>query len=65
MAYAAQIKEVVPDLDPRHVEAYMRLEYATLDHLDPAKFRREARSAAACVRQDPDQAEALAVSYGL
>lgn len=66
MAYATQIKEIVPELDPRHVEAYMRLEYGTLDHLSPERFASEARTAASCVVMGgTDEAESLAVSYGL
>lgn len=63
--YGEQIQAVVPDCDPRHVEAFMRLEYGTLDHLDRAKFAREARTAALCTREDPETAEMLARSYGL
>ena len=64
--YADLIREVVPSLDPRHIEAYMRLEYGTLDHLDRLRFTREARIAAECVRVGgAEDAESLARSYGL
>lgn len=63
--YQATIFQVVPDLDPRHVEAYMRLQYGTLDHLDRATFDREARTCAEAVRLAPSEAEELAKSYGL
>jgi len=36
-------------MDPRHVEAYMRLEHSTLDGLSPAAFRREVHIGAECV----------------
>lgn len=65
-AYAEPIKRIVPELDPRHVEAYMRLEYGTLDHLSASRFASEARTAASCVVMGgTDEAESLAISYGL
>jgi hypothetical protein len=63
--YAELIQRTEPTLDPRHVEAYMRLQYGTLDHLDRATFEREVRVAADCVRFDAQGAEDLARSYGL
>ena len=62
--YTSQIRAAVSDCDPRHVEAYMRLEFSTLDGLS-SRFAKEARAAAACVREDVDAAERLAKSYGL
>jgi len=59
------IREDCPDHDPTEVEAYMRLEFGTLDHLPRDQFRREARLAARCVDADPRQAKALVASYGL
>lgn len=63
--YQSLIRQSVPDCDPRHVEAYMRLEFSTLDHLSRDRFRDEAATAAECVRADLAQAESLARSYGL
>lgn len=51
--------------DPRHVEAYMRLEYKTLDALGGAAWRRAVDEALACVVADVALAERLAQSEGL
>lgn len=57
---------VGPGLDPRHVEAYMRIEHGTLDHLSPHAFEAEARVATECIALGGKaEAEALAASYGL
>lgn len=64
-SYAALFREFQPGCDPRHVEAYVRLQYSTLGHLDRATLRREARIAAGCIKADPAGAEGLALSYGL
>lgn len=53
------------DLDPRHIEAYMRLENSTLDGLSEPAFRQECVIAAYAVKHDPDGAERLARSFGL
>jgi hypothetical protein len=69
--YGRIIAELAPqdapaDLDARHIEAFMRLQYGTLDHLDRATFRREIKIALACIAEGGnDDAEALAESYGL
>ena len=48
--YQDRIKQIAPTYDPRHIEAFMRLEYGTLDNLSPAKFRRECGIAADCIQ---------------
>jgi hypothetical protein len=64
--YQAKIKRHYPDSDPRHVEAYMRLEHGTLDHLTPKQFRTAAALAITCIIEGGiDAAEKLAKSYGL
>lgn len=64
--YAKTFKELQPNYDPRHIEAYVRLQYGTLDHLDHATFKREAAIAAACIDSArPGEPEELAQSYGL
>jgi hypothetical protein len=64
--YQARIREIAPYCDPRHVEAYMRSEHSTLDHLPPEQFEREVRIAVGCIEQGgTDIAETLARSYGL
>jgi hypothetical protein len=53
-------------MDPRHVEAWMRIEHATLDALSPAAFHAEALAAADCTTDaGPTTSEALAASLGL
>jgi hypothetical protein len=64
--YQRRIAERVRDIDPRHVEAWMRLEHPTLDGLS-ARQLADAIDAAAATANDagPDQSEALAASFGL
>jgi len=53
-------------IDPRHIEAYMRLEHATLDGLTEQQFAQEIIVCAECARSSgADNAEALAESMGL
>lgn len=49
--YADRIRALEPHYDPRHIEAYMRLQYATLDHLDQATFEQEVDIAVACIQE--------------
>lgn len=64
-AYAATIRRLAPDHDPRHIEAWMRLEYGTLDHLSPQRFAEEVRLATLCIAACPiAESEELAKSYG-
>lgn len=54
-----------PDVDPAHVEAFMRCEYRTLDHLSRAKFVRETKMAIPQIDADKKSFEELAESYGM
>jgi hypothetical protein len=64
--YQRRIAERTSDVDPRHIEAWMRLEHSTLDGLSAAEFEREIEEAAALVRAaGPIESEALAASLGL
>ena len=68
MSYATIIRQCAPCIgtrDPRHVEAYLRLQYGTLDALSRDMIRREARSIIGAIDADPAMAERLAQSYGL
>lgn len=56
---------VESDIDPRHVEAYMRLECSTLDRLSEFDFAWLAQSTGPVIRADRDAAERLAKSYAL
>jgi hypothetical protein len=52
--------------NPRHVEAWMRVEHGTLDWMDPERFSTEVEIALACLdRAGDDRSEALARSFGL
>jgi hypothetical protein len=64
--YQAMISGIVPNHNPRHVEAFMRCEHSTLDGLSRDMFRQEAVLASACVDEaGADMAELLAQSFGL
>lgn len=61
-----RLKALKLEADPRHVEAYMRVEHHTLDNLSPVQFTKEIKIAVACIKEDGiANAEALAKSYGL
>ena len=51
--------------DPRHIEAWMRLEHGTLDGLSASEFAAEVEIARQCVDADPSGSASLAQSYGL
>lgn len=65
--YARHIHEAVPECgDVRVIEAWMRLKFGTLDHLDPEEFRREAREAAVVADMATStENDALVRSFGL
>lgn len=64
--YQQLIREIVPDANSRHVEAWMRSEHGTLDALDRKRFDREARLAAAYAESaGPEMSERLAETFGL
>lgn len=63
--YRAMIAQAVPGADPALVEAWMRVEHGTLDHMDRARFAREARLAAATAAEaGADLNDAILRSYG-
>ena len=64
--YQRFIAERVKDVDPRHVEAWMRLEHPTLDGLSQVEFTRAMYAAlAATIDAGPEESERLAASFGL
>jgi len=64
--YQRRIAERTTAVDPRHVEAWMRLEHPTLDDLSRAEFEREVDNAVVAIATaGPDDSEALAASFGL
>jgi hypothetical protein len=65
-AYAEIFRKLQPEFPPHQIEAWVRSEHGTLDHMDAATLEVEAAIAAQCIRQaGPEQAEALAASLGL
>ena len=53
-------------VDPRHVEAWTRLEHPTLDDLSLGQFRAEVEMAIRCIdAAGAAQSESLARSFGL
>ena len=70
MRYQEMIAEaldgIAENTPPRQIEAYMRDEYGTLDHLSKDQFRVAAYNAVIAIRRDgPLVAEQLTRSYGL
>lgn len=64
--YAERIQARATGHDSRHIEAFMRLEHSTLDHLSEAAFLREVEICAACVDEaGREYAERIAKSMGL
>jgi hypothetical protein len=64
--YQRRIAEHTSEVDPRHVEAWMRLEHPTLDGLSAAELEREIDLAVmAIAAAGTTGSEALAASFGL
>jgi hypothetical protein len=64
--YQQFIAERTRDIDPRHVEAWMRSEHGNLDDLSPHRFIETMYAALAdAIDAGPVQSEALAGSFGL
>jgi len=64
--YQRYIAERMRDVDPRHVEAWMRIEHPTLDGLSRVQFIAAMHVALGCaIDAGPEASEALAVSFGL
>lgn len=54
------------DVDERHIEAFMRLQHQTLEHLNVDQFTDSIEIACACIDEGGTaQAESLAKSFGL
>lgn len=54
------------DVDPRHVEGWMRIQHGTLDALSAEAFAVEVRICVDCVDEAGiDRSDELAQSYGL
>ena len=65
-AYADHITTLAPGADPAHIEAWMRLEHATLDGLSSWQFAREVQTALSCIEAAGlNECDELARSFGL
>lgn len=59
-------KHKISGFDPRHIEAFMLLQYSTLSHLDARTFNKEIRIGIECIKEGgKDAAERNAKSFGL
>ena len=64
--YRDRIAALAPAYDPRHIEAYMRVENNTLDWMSAGRFACEVEIARQCVDGGGrEMAERLAQSYGM
>lgn len=65
-ARIAALLNPIDNIDPRHVEAFMRVEHSTLDGLSARQFAAEVVLARDCIREGGrDMAERVAQSFGL
>jgi len=64
---ARQLKKLGrTDIDPRHIEAYMKIQYRTLDHFSDDDFFNETKICMVCVLiEGNEKAELLAQSMGI
>ena len=63
--YQRLIHEIDPTVDPAAVEAQMRLQYGTLDHLPRSTFVSETRIAKQCEAAQPGYFAMIKRSYAL
>ena len=63
--YQKSIHDIDPSINPAGVEASMRLQYSTLDHLTHETFVEEAKIAKACEAANPGYLKGAAESYGM
>ncbi len=65
MIYQKLLHELAPELNPAGVEAMMRLQHYTLNHLPREVFVAEAKLAAELERQAPGYLREIAESMGM
>lgn len=65
MNYQEKIERLAPDLNAAGVEASMRIQFGTLDHLTADNFVEEIAIARQCERQAPGYLDSLAVSMAV
>lgn len=61
--YARALLELAPDMDPDAIDANMRLEHDTLDHLSHEQFVEEVAIARACEQSQPGYLERVRRSF--
>ena len=64
MQYQQLIQELDSTVNPAGVEAAMRLQYGTLDHLSKEAFKQEIGIAKACEKESPGFMKLCADSLG-
>lgn len=66
MSYQARIAKIVPTVDPRHVEAWMRCKHGELDGLSKEDFELSVLLAAhTALIAGADHSERLCATYGI
>ena len=65
ISYQSLIRSINPTVNPAGVEASMRLQYSTLDHLGRDDFQREIDMALECEREQPGFLRMVANSFGM
>lgn len=65
VTYQDTIHQIDPTINPAGVEASMRLQFGTLDHLAFEEFEWEVEVARQCEAEAPGYLAAIAESYGL
>ena len=63
--YQDAIHEIDSTINPAGVEATMRLQFGTLNHLDQNVFAVEIKLAHECEREEPGFLKEIARSYGM
>ena len=63
--YQKSIHDIDPSINPPGVEASMRLQHSTLDHLPHKTFVEEVKIAKDCEAADPGYLKGIAESYGM
>jgi len=63
--YQKTLFKIAPDLNPAGVEASMRLQYHTLNHLTHDTFVAEAKLARLCEQAEPGYLRRVATSFGM
>ena len=63
--YLEIINQIDPAVNATHVEAHMRCQYGTLDHLPRETFRAEIKLFKMCEIEMPGYGKSIAATYGM